>query len=390
MDFDVIPDGASPDDDLDWLLQLGPAPLQQVPQYGGDTTFQPAQYPTITRQSDQMLRQQFDDHMQGPQLRQPINNNHVQPPLRQPTNSHVQLPQSVINQGYTARDFDPTTPWPVDKFNPNLYRDYPDDLQEQQILTGNPNNIARGNLLRLLMKYTNSQIFDLANGGRPEPVFKSKATVTSRVNGAIEAEMKKSGRSRADVEAWLDGQRVKSGIGARVHKRKRDDQVQAFGLVAADRLIAQPAKRRKMDGQVQQPFHQMQVPPTTPQQPSHAIPSGYAATISPYLQPPAPTITHYQQPTPTPSAASPPEAEGTPSRGPNKYPSPPDPYGIRGAFYHNRVKGGRSEPSSTATPDAKNKWAPVTPASSTGSAGSPGSGSEVIDLTDEDDEDEVL
>lgn len=163
--------------------------------------------------------------------------------------------------------------------------------------------------------------------------------------------MKKTGRSREEVEAVLDDQRRINGIGARNHKRKRDDQVQVSGFVAADRPIAQPAKCVKVNDQVQQM-------PMTPQpQPSHAIPSGYAATISPYT-PPAPTITRFQQqPTPTPSAyqsGASPEAEGTPSCAP-KYPSPPDPYGIRGPLWHNRVRGSQSEPSSTATQDAQNK-----------------------------------
>lgn len=97
------------------------------------------------------------------------------------------MPQSIIDMGLTARDFDPSRRWPNVNFNANLYWDYPDDLQEHQMLTGNPNNIARSNLLRLLARYTNSQIFDMANDGRLEPVFKSKATITSRVDQAIKA-----------------------------------------------------------------------------------------------------------------------------------------------------------------------------------------------------------
>ena len=187
------------------------------------------------------------------------------------------IPQSVINQGFPAEDFNPNKDWKPSRVTKDNYRDYPDELPEQHIFNGNPNYIAYGNLLRLSERYTINQILENSNNNRPQPVFKSVDRIYSRFKQAVKSKADKTRRSTNDVEAELKSQKIRNGVEVpkrgRPPKHKRDDQEQATGGVEGygNEHGTTPVKRVKKDnsvsnGQMQQARLPAQLS-TTPVQP---------------------------------------------------------------------------------------------------------------------------
>lgn len=269
------------------------------------------------------------------------------PPQHAPATSTVTfvpcppLPQSVVNRDYVAADFDPSRVWNHGPLNRSSYEKYPDDIDDNHIFSGDPNKIAYDNILRLATRYTNSQIFENANKGRPRPAFNSKATVTTRIASAIAHAGLIHPNGVEGVERELNDQKRNNGLVVRQKKRKRDDHEQLAGI-PGDRQMAVPKNRMRTAGP--NPNLQMQQPMMPPTQFSPA-PTTVLASMNAY--PPQPPIMAQPAASLTPSTITPmlqmptPPQE-TPTRVralPSPYPTRPDPHGLRGSFYYNHVRG---------------------------------------------------
>ncbi|EMC98287.1 hypothetical protein BAUCODRAFT_574398 [Baudoinia panamericana UAMH 10762] len=162
-------------------------------------------------------------------------------------------PESItyLTYRFSHADFDPKTVREATKASFKRYRAAPPEhvLPDELLFHADPNMLCYGNLLRLAQRYRDKDIFDMANAGRPLPVFRSVATVQARLRAAIRWAAERTGATLAEVDDWLWGERAKHNIFRRANRRRfADDVIPAVGEGDGDvELPVQQKRKRSAD-----------------------------------------------------------------------------------------------------------------------------------------------
>lgn len=129
----------------------------------------------------------------------------------------LNLPQSIIDYGFSPQDFDPTTTYDSKlspkKPSPHSFKPFPPDLTEEHIFNANPRYLSYDNILRIAPKYNNGQIAEKINANRPVEVVK-EGTVGSRIRKALEtkADSEQTPGGYEGMKTWLKQKRRKNGV----------------------------------------------------------------------------------------------------------------------------------------------------------------------------------
>lgn len=128
----------------------------------------------------------------------------------------AQLPASAISLGLTAADFDPATVYQSTRLRSSEYKQVPTEVSDDLLLHANPQLLANGNLLRIAGKYSNKELWEKINEGRPQKVITTVASLESRIRAACRDKAAQDGSSYEDVrQALNEGRKMKTGSGWR-------------------------------------------------------------------------------------------------------------------------------------------------------------------------------
>ncbi|KAI7600275.1 hypothetical protein KC319_g13444 [Hortaea werneckii] len=83
--------------------------------------------------------------------------------------------------------------------------------------------IAFGNLLRLAEQFTTAEIFEKVNEGRDQPVFKTLASVQSRLRIAVNWTAEHNDKSVEEIRSALEDFKRSNGVKVRRNAGKRED-----------------------------------------------------------------------------------------------------------------------------------------------------------------------
>lgn len=156
------------------------------------------------------------------------------------------LPASISDYGFKPKDFEPSTTYTSTLAEKSKFKPFPPDLPEEHIFNADPKQICYGNLLRIATRYSNSQIREKVNEGRPEPVFKSVQVIESRVRSALawKADKENAIGGFDAVKRSFEEESAKHGIRKRFH----EDQGLPYTATLDPQAhsIATPRKRVKL------------------------------------------------------------------------------------------------------------------------------------------------
>ena len=123
----------------------------------------------------------------------------------------------------TAEDFNPRQTWSSTNATTQAYRACPLEVAIEHLLNAEPKMIAFGNLLRLAEQFTTAEIFEKVNEGRDQPVFKTLASVQSRLRIAVNWTAEHNDKSVEEIKSALEDFKRSNGVKVRRNAGKRED-----------------------------------------------------------------------------------------------------------------------------------------------------------------------
>ncbi|KAI6807100.1 hypothetical protein KC332_g11698 [Hortaea werneckii] len=145
--------------------------------------------------------------------------------LSEPTTGLPPLPdfEALGRPDLTAEDFNPRQTWSTTNATTQAYRACPLEVPIGHLLNAEPKMIAFGNLLRLAEQFTTAEIFEKVNESRDRPVFKTLASVQSRIRIAVNWTAEHNDKSIEEIKSALEDFKRSNGVKVRRNAGKRED-----------------------------------------------------------------------------------------------------------------------------------------------------------------------
>jgi len=173
-------------------------------------------------------------------------------PHRQSKPALPPLPDFIVlgRPDFSAADFDPSVIYESIVAPRKKYRDCPIEVPNEHLLNANPKLLAFGNLLRLAESYSNKDLFENINAGRPQPVFKTVQAIESRISAALDFTAENNGKSIDSVKTFFDRLRQKNGVRTgtrRAVKRETEEEHDVTSVAAQHNTRTLPSVASEHD-----------------------------------------------------------------------------------------------------------------------------------------------